>query len=190
VGIVVVVGVIVVVVAAIAGGIVSSAKKKRQHNASFLATAVFAQDLPVQTSVPTNSGAPYAIWLDLELAANATVTFQLALAVEVGGTRLLDGTYPVTFDDNDEHDAKGLPNPPGISALNTTVVALPGNTKITTVLRAFRFDVPAGATAMQVRASIVPGPGVTATRAHLLVTSPDAPSGSGALPAGMRALPN
>jgi hypothetical protein len=178
------------VIGGLAAVILAGAKKKSRHNAAFLANAVFAQDLPVQTSVTTTAGAPYAIWLDLELAASAAATFQLSLTVEAAGTRVLDGTYPVTFDDNDEHDAKGLPNPPGISALNTTVVAMPGNTRITTVLRAFRFDAPAGATATQIRASIVPGPGVSTTRARLLVTTPDAPSGAGALPAGMRALPS
>lgn len=184
---IVVVGVIVVAVAAIAGGIVSSAKKKVQHNAAFLASAVVAQDLPAQASFQTVPGAPHAIWLDLEVAGGAAVTFELALSVEVGGNRLLQGTYPVMFDD-DDHDAKGLPNPPGISALNTKVAAMPGNTRITTVLRAFRFDGPASASAAQVHATLTPGPGVTTTRARLLVTSPDAPSGSGALPAGMRAV--
>jgi len=185
----VVVGVVVVAVAVIAGGIVSSAKKKVQQNAAFLANAVVTQDLPAQVSFQTVPSAPHAIWLDLELAGGAAVTFELALTVEVGGNRLVQGTYPVTFDDED-HDAKGLPNPPGISALNTKVAAMPGSTRITTVLRAFRFDGPASASAAQVHATLTPGPGVSASRARLLVTSPDAPSGSGALPAGMRALPS
>jgi hypothetical protein len=180
---------LVIVIAVFAVRIVAGVRHKVESNASFLSSALIAQDLPAATSVQVSvdlvPGAPHAVWLDVQLAGGREIAFELALAIDLGGRMLVDGTYPVTFDD--EHDARGLPNPPGISALNTSVTSTPGSTRITTTLRAFRFDAPSSAQVAQIRAKLLPGPGMTLDRARLVVTTPDAPPGAG-LPAGMRAV--
>jgi len=179
--------VVIVVIAAIVKG----AKAKTARNREFLATGIANQPImpgaPTQATFQTAATVAHAVWLDLELAGGKNVTFELALAVKVGDRMLIEGSYPVAFDD-EEHDARGLPNAPGTSALNTVVAATPGATRIKTVLRAYRFDSPAPGTAGHVTATLVPGPGVNVSRAALIVTSPDAPAGSGALPPGMRAV--
>lgn len=176
---------VVVVIGRIAAG--AGAKTKR--NDDFLANATASEVMPSRPALvtaPLTAGAPHAVWLELALAATGDITFELALSVEVDGNVLVSGAYPVTF--NDEQDARGLPNPPGISALNTRASSLGRGSRLETTLRAFRFDAPGGASAVKVGATLVPGSGVTIERARLLVTRGDAPAGSGTLPAGMRAI--
>ncbi|MBX3162146.1 MAG: hypothetical protein KF773_39650 [Deltaproteobacteria bacterium] len=179
----------IVVAAALAGVIAAGARRKGRRNGHFLdgalVTRTLAPGAPTEVAFRT-AAAPHAVWIDLELTGVPRLAFELALSIRVGAAAVLEGSYRVTFDD-EEHDARGLPNPPGLSALNTSAVIAPGSWRIATVLRAYRFDAPAAPASATVRATLSPAPGVIVAHAALVITSPDAPPGSGALPAGMRA---
>lgn len=176
----VIVAIAVIVILGLAGGVtfavfLSIAATKKRNDA-FLAKALAWRDLApgvvVHAPFTTAPGA-HGVWLDLSISGpNEQLAFELWLSVKVGPTTLLEGSYPVTV--NDEGDAKGLPNPFGVSAISSTDSVTLGKQTMTSVLRAFRFDAPPSSPA-EVRARIAYGPGVTAQRARLLVTPGDAP---------------
>lgn len=171
--------VVVVLVVGFATPILLAIRRRTQRNTAFLAGAIgsaaLAPGVAGRLAFQSASNAFHALWLDLELAGPRAPAFDLAIAIRVGDRTVLEGAYPVTFDE-DEHDAHGLPSAYGTTALNTKVLAMPRSARIKTVLRVCRFDGGAAGTPGDVQATITPGAGVTFAKATLLVTSADEPS--------------
>jgi len=168
---------VVLGIAAFAASIVAGIVRSSRRNRAFLDAALVSKDLPpgaeVVVAFQAAAGQPHAVWLDLSLSGKGELGFDVALAVRVGDKTVIDGTYPVRFDD--ENDAKGLPYATGITAMNTTGRTGLGGGRITTTLKAFLVEASPSATTAEVRARIVEAPGVKLDRSRLLVTVRDAP---------------
>ena len=170
---------LVVLVLIFATPILLGIRRRTRKNRAFLdgaiGSAALAPGVPGHLAFQTASGSFHALWLDLEIAGPRAPAFDLVLAVRVGDRTIVEGSYPVRFDE-DEHDAKGLPNSYGTTALNTKVLAMPRSATIKTVLRICRFDGASAGTTGDVQATLTPGVGVTIAKAVVLITSTDEPA--------------
>src|SRR6188768_2880181 len=95
-------------VAAFVASIVGSIVRAGRRNRAFLDAALVSRDLPpgaeVIATFEAAAGQPHAVWLDLTLSGKGELGFDVALVVRLGDKTLIDGTFPVRFDD--ENDAK------------------------------------------------------------------------------------
>lgn len=175
-------GLVLVVVLALAGfvaRIVLGIGRRAKTNTAFLATAIAALDVPLGMTVAIPfrpaPGAACSVWLDLAASGKTEqIRFELWLAVRVGPATVLEGTFPMSFDY--EQDAHGLPGGHGTTALNSSGRSVLGTDHITTVLRLCGFVAPPTPVPAEVQVRITPAPGVTITRARALVTPGEAPA--------------
>lgn len=170
--------VIIVVVALISVGVMAMIKAVAAKNNGFITrSSLVAQEMPpgmlVSARVQPVPGRPHAVWLDVSLSGPSEMGFELWLAVKIGPHALIEGNFPVTFDD--EQDARGLPNAPGTSALNTISSGGFRGMTVTSILRAFRFDAPPMPLSGEVHARITPFPGTSFTKSRLILTVGDSP---------------
>lgn len=172
------IGILVLIIGAGAGSILVAIGKRKRHNELFLRSAIAARDLPfgVVTMTPFQPapGRPHAVWLDLSIKGGEDIRFELFLAVRLGGTVLLEGTYPVTYD-SDEGDFRGFPSGAGVVALDSVHSSVLGKVSAAAVLRAFRFDAPPMPLAGEIHARLAIPPGLLVERARLLLTVGDSP---------------
>lgn len=163
---------------AISVGVFAMIKAVARRNNGFISqSSLVAQNMamgmPVMARFQPVPGRPHAVWLDVSLSGPSEMGFELWLAVRLGPHTLIEGTFPVTFDD--EQDARGLPNAPGTTALNTVSSAGLGGMSVTSILRAFRFDAPPMPVGGEVHARITPFPGTSFSKLRLLLTVGDSP---------------
>jgi hypothetical protein len=152
------------------------------RRARFLASAIESKPLLPAGSMVTASfraqrGARCAVWLDLSVASQVDLCFDLLLTVQLGRTTLLDEVCAVDCTPQDDCEIRifGLPDSRLIGAicapdLGGSASKVRGN-RVQTVVRAFHFDVPSSAPADgAIRARVTPSPGVVIEKMNLLVT--------------------
>lgn len=173
-GAVFVVGIVLLLGVGAAGRILAGIARAGRRTRAFLAGAIVARDLPLGVPVlarfQTARGRAHAIWIEIEVASNREIRFELSLSVRLGETVLVEEEFVVVFDGEGDH--RGLPDG---TALNTTHTSAFGNQNVATTLRAFRFDAPAEVAPVEVRARLIAGPEVSFIRSRLLVTVADMP---------------
>lgn len=173
------IAVIVVAIIGFAAGLFALFRFVRARNERFLTSrAIVAQELPpavlVSARFQTHSARPHAVWLDLDLGGGDHMGFELWLAIKVGGLALVEGSFAVGVDHDD--DLRGLPDTgTGIVTLNTVSSSTLSTRRLRSVVRIFRFDVREVPSFGELHVRVIPSAGCAFTRSRVLLTVGESP---------------